>query len=117
MLTWNWDNIVGTAEIKQGDKTFTFNLRNGNALLIAHYEYTTSDGKEMGDLQWFFCDEQHMKNMLGLNKKQGFTDNCLKEITKLRLNKSKCRDLNKIVKAFTEAFDNITIEIYSDKED
>ena len=116
MLTWNWDKIVGTCDIKQGERTFTLNLRNGNALLIAHYEYTNPEtGKEMGDLQWFFCDEEHMKNMLGLNPRKGFSENTLEEITKLRLNKAKCRDLDKIVKAFTKAFDNITIEIYKEE--
>lgn len=119
-LIWDRNEKVGEAVVVQKhngeDVPFTFNLYNGNSLLIAEYEYDDSEtGERMCQLQWFFLDEYHMKNMLGLNKKQGYDRNVLAEITKLRLNKTKCRDLDKIVKAFAKAFDTITIELY--KED
>lgn len=119
MLRWDRNDKIGEADIIQrihGEETpFTLNLYNGNALLISEYEYDdTETGERMCQLQWFFGDEEHMKNMLGLNPRKGFGENVLTEITELRLSK-KCKDLEKIVKAFTKAFDNITIKIY--KED
>ena len=120
MLLWDRSEKIGECEIVQKhngeDVHFTLNLYNGNALLIAEYEYNdTETGERMCQLQWFFLDEYHMKNMLGLNKKDGYTSNTLSEIKKLRLNKAKCRDLDKIVKAFAKGFDTLTIELY--KED
>ena len=117
-LEWDRREKIGEAVVVQQhngeDIPFTFSLYNGNALLIAEYEYKdTETGEDMCQLQWFLCDEAHMKNMLGLNKKQGYDRNVLAEITKLRLSKS-CRGLDKIVKAFTTAFDTITIEIYKE---
>ena len=120
MLLWDRSEKIGECEIVQKhngeDVHFTLNLYNGNALLIAEYEYNdTETGERMCQLQWFFLDEYHMKNMLGLNKKDGYTSNTLSEIKKLRLNKAKCKDIDKIVKAFAKAFDTLTIELYKEE--
>lgn len=36
-------------------------------------------------------------------------------LTKIRLNKAKCRDVKDIVMAFYEAFNDITIELYTEE--
>ena len=78
------------------------------------------DGVEKYNVFSFFADDKHMKNCLGLSK--GYenifddgNDNVLKMI---RFNKKKIgkTNLSKLVSAFAKAFDNITIEIYSEEE-
>lgn len=117
-LNWLWSEKCGEATLKQGDKEFALSLYTGNAFLIMLNEYE-QDGEEMYSMFSFWVDEQHMKNMLGLNKKGGYTENHYAEgwshLTKFRLSKQKCRNINKIVPALVKAFDNIDIEIYSEE--
>ena len=98
-------------------KEFEISLYQGNAFLIMNYEYE-KDGKLMSDMYSFFVSEEHMRNCLGLNKKSGYGTNFLDEpanrATKFRINKSKYTYTKKLVAALVEAFDNITIELYSD---
>jgi len=71
-LNWLWSEKCGEATLKQEDKKFTLDLYTGNAFLIMLTNY-----EKNGDTYWdvfsFWVDEQHMKNMLGLNKKGGRT--------------------------------------------
>lgn len=121
-LHWNWDEKCGEATLtqKQADGTeaeFTISFYTGNAYLIMLNEF-----EEGGQQKWsmfsFWADKQHMKNCLGLNKKDGYTDNQYESgfsrITKIRLNKAKCRYIKDIVPALVQAFDNLTVEIYSE---
>lgn len=121
-LQWDWNKKVGTMTLVQtiasGEKKeFEISLYQGNAFLIMNYEYE-KDGKPMSDMYSFFVSEEHMRNCLGLNKKSGYGANYLDEpanrATKFRINKSKYTYTKKLVAALVEAFDNITIELYSD---
>lgn len=123
-LTWNWDKRVGTATLVQkheeGKETeYSISLYEGNAFLIFIHEYE-EDGKEKYELISFWGDKRHMLNCLGLNKKEGFTENLYvtpaQEYTKFRLNKNKCRHINDIIPALVRAFDKLTIEIVSGEE-
>lgn len=126
-LNWNWDEKVGEVtftkeEIDGVKKDFVSNLYNGNAYLIMVYEYTDeSDGKEKYQLTGFFADKTHMKRCLGIDKKYKRTlgknlyEDSWNRLTKIRLNKAKCRDVKDIVMAFYEAFNDITIELYAEE--
>lgn len=116
-LYWDWKEKCGEATLVQefnGERReFTLSLYTGNAFLIMLYEYE-KDGQGMYDMSSFWIDEGHMKRCLGLDKKGGFTDNAHRDITEIRLSKTKCRHLKKIVPALVQAFDNLKIEIYTD---
>jgi len=125
-LYWDWKEKCGEATIVQGLKgreprEFTLSLYEGNAFLILIYEYT-EDGKEKYNLNGFFVDKTHMKRCLGIDKRYKETygdniyDDSFSKMTKIRINKAKCRHYKDIVTAFAEAFENIEIEIYTEKE-
>ena len=82
-LTWEWKNLSGTiTEINYG-KEHTFNFYEGNALMIVLNEYKDENGEDMYNLHWFFCDEAHAKNCLGLAKghENMLEENSVKNIT------------------------------------
>lgn len=124
-LNWNWNNKCGEATLTQTingkERNFTLSLYNGNAYLIFLHEYQNESGQDVYDLHSFWADKEHMKRMLGLDKKHGYSENChadgLSRITKFRLNKKKCRNFTDIVAAVAKAFDDVTIEIYSEEEE
>lgn len=67
-LNWQWkEDKVGTWTEKQGDREYTYNLYSGNALLIMIAEWEEK-GQDLYTVHGFFCDKDHMKNCLGLNK-------------------------------------------------
>lgn len=122
-LHWQWDEKCGEATLVQmhpdeENREFKLGLYTGNAFLIMLTEY-----EEKGESYWnmysFWADKAHMKNCLGLNKKEGYTSNMYdtpyQRLTKFRLNKAKCRYIKDIVPALVQAFDNIDIEIYSEE--
>lgn len=122
-LHWQWDEKCGEATIRQkesdgGETEYTVSLYTGNACLIMLYE-REENGQEVYSLWSFWADKQHMKNCLGLNKKEGFTSNQyagpFQRITKIRLNKAKCRYFKDIVPALAQAFDELTIEIFTEE--
>ena len=128
-IRWDWKEKCGEATFldrlhKAGeeDKEFTVSLYTGNCTLIMLYEWKDKDGETLWNMFSFWADKNHMKNCLGLNKKEGYTDNDYNsgyyKMTKIRLDKAKCRYINDIVPALTKAFDDLTIEIYnSDKKE
>lgn len=61
-LRWNWDNKIGELLIRQGDKDFTINVYQGNALAIFLHEYVNDEGKEVYSMYNFFCDKEHFRN-------------------------------------------------------
>ncbi len=117
-LNWNWKDKCGTVRYEvdrgEGRKEFEFSLYNGNAYLIMIHE--TEDHYTLFS---FWADKAHMNRMLGLDKKGGYDKNLYESpderITTFRLNRSKCRNFKEIVEAVTQAFDNVTIEVF--KED
>ena len=120
-LHWNWSDKVGemTYRLNRIGTEGKVSLYEGNAFLIMLFEYKDEySGADMYNLYSFWADEEHMKNMLGLNPKKGYGKNEYvsedQSVIAFRFNKAKCRHLNKIVPALVKAFDNITIEIYSE---
>lgn len=123
-LNWNWNDKCGEATLvqKRDDKEYeyTLTLYDGNAWLIMLHGHEDERGEVVYDLHSFWADKEHMKRMLGLDKKHGYKDNYHEEdwskITKFRLNKDKLTHFKDIVPAIAQAFSNVTIEIYSDEE-
>ena len=125
-LNWSWNEKVGEATFCQNydgeQKTYTVNLYVGNAYLIFIYEFN-EDGQDRYSLSSFFADKTHMNRCLGIDKKYKATygDNMYEKpherMTTIRLNKAKLNStqLKEIVTAFSQAFDDINIQIY--KED
>lgn len=121
-LHWQWDEKCGEATLVQTQEDGTeaeykLGLYTGNACLIMLSEWE-ADGESMWNMFSFWADKDHMKNCLGLNKKQGYTDNMYatpyQKITKVKLNKKKCRYFKDIVAALAQAFDDLTIEVVSE---
>lgn len=116
-LNWSWDERCGTATFIQShpgeeDQEITTTLYNGNCCLI----FLDEDEKENTyQLFSFWADENHMKSCLGLDKDDPIniyeTPFCT--MTKIRLNRKKCRYFNKIIKAVSQAFEHIQIEVYN----
>lgn len=124
-VNWNWENKVGTLEIADpcgSDKTFVLNLYQGNAMLIAVHEYKNEQGRDMYTLYMFFNDEKHLKNVLGMNKKGGFSANMLKDDgwLKIRINTKKwwpkgcSMKLSKFVGLLLEGLPDLTIELFAE---
>ena len=125
-IQWRWDEKCGEAtfrrEIKDGEvKTVTANLYEGNAYLIFIYEWTEGESEKY-NLWGFFADKDHMKRCLGIDKKDKETygdnmyDKSYDKLVKVRLNKSKNRHYKDIIQALVQAFDDIEIEVYTEKE-
>ena len=123
-LEWEWKETVGTATLvekhpDEEDREFELQLYQGNAFLIMTHEWTGDDGQEKYEVCGFFSDQQHAKNCLGLNKKGGWHRNIYDtpylKLTKLRINKAKYRYTKDLAALLTEAFDDIQIEIYTEK--
>lgn len=116
-LNWRWDKKIGTAEIFNYDKVVTYNLYQGNAFLIMLYEYK-EDGKDMWSMHNFLVDKEHAKNCFALSK--GYDDNIFNtdryRLQKVRLNKAKYRYTKDLVDMLIKAFDNITIELFTEEE-
>ena len=120
-LNWRWDGKIGEAEYvyetADGTKTGTYTLYEGNAFLIFLIEYEEK-GKNMWTMGDFWADEANAKIYLGLDKKytETYGENQYEgRITKFRINKAKSRNWKKIVKLLIEAFDNIDIDLYTEK--
>ena len=122
-LNWLWKDKCGEITLVQkidaegNEQEFPITLYDGNCYLIMLHEYK-ENGQDMYNLFGFFSDKAHMKNCLGLNKKDGYTSNIYntpyQRFTKVKLNKNKCRYFKDIVAAFAQAFDNLTIEIVNE---
>lgn len=119
-LYWNWSEKCGEAVMTQiindKEKEFTFNLYQGNAYLIFISEYM-EDNKEVYNVWSFWVDKEHAKNCLGLGKGDSYNiyDQGWQTVKKFRLNKDKTKHFADIVSMIAKAFDNIDIEIYSEK--
>ena len=121
-IQWRWDEKCGEATFTDNyngnERTYTVNLYTGNAYLIFIDEWT-EDGVDRYSLSNFWADKEHMKNCLGLNKKKGYEENIHDKpycrLTKIKINKKKCRYTKEIVTALVQAFDTINIEIYTEE--
>lgn len=114
-VTWNWSEKIGTIDIFNYDEVRTYQLYKGNCFLIMLWEYE-EDGKDMWQMHGFFADKEHAKNCFGLSK--GYDENIYntkyEQIRKIRINKAKYRYTKDLVDMLIKAFDNISIEIYSE---
>lgn len=117
-LNWEWKDKCGELTIVQKyaetEKQFTISLYQGNAFLIMLHEYNT-EGTDVYDLYGFFNDKAHMRRCFGLGKKSENLHNIYDEWKKIRINKAKYRYTKDLVTALTEAFDNISIELYTEE--
>lgn len=114
-LNWDWNKKIGTVDIFNYDEVRTYQLYQGNCFLIMLWEYE-KDGKDMWQMHGFFADKEHAKNCFGLSK--GYDENIYnteyEQIRKIRINKAKYRYTKDLVDMLIKAFDNISIEIYSE---
>lgn len=62
----------------------------------------------------FFNDAAHMKACFGLDKRKDGHNIYAGEWTKLRINKTKYSHTKELVTALAQAFDDITIEVFSE---
>lgn len=115
-LNWKWSEKVGEADIQQKGIEFTCSLYQGNAYLIFLYEWE-EDGQNLYQMHSFWADKDHMKNMLGLNPKNGFSVNEFnlesERLVAIRINR-KMRYTKEIVTSLVQAFDNLKIELVGD---
>lgn len=81
--------------------------------------YYRKSNTEARDFSRVRLHKSHMKNCLGLNKKEGYAENILnkeyRKLVKIRLNKKKCKHFKDIITALIQAFDDITVEILSEE--
>ena len=110
-LRWDFREKSGTVTMKNYGKPVTLNWYEGNAMMIVLNEWKEEDGEERYSLSWFFCDEAHAKNCLGMSKGHENMFDESNTITKLTVYREHCRGWDKVVKLFAKAFPNIEIEI------
>ena len=118
MLEWKWDEKCGEAvyvDELNNNKELVCDLYVGNAYLIQIHEYT-DNGKDMYTMFDFWFDKEHAKDCLGLGKKgdENRYNRPYSKLIKMRLNRAKCKKAKEIAALLIKAFDDITIEIYSE---
>ena len=129
-LNWQWNDKMGEVIFDESQYTpnhpYVTNIYQGNALMIWCNEWSTdpdwalnpdrlrTPGNTFYSLSNFCVDIEHLRNMLGLNAKKGYSkDNLFNSynIKLLRLN-TLYKSVPKIVAEFAKAHTNITIELY-----
>lgn len=129
-LNWLWKDKCGEIVFEQtrgtgeNEKTFeyTLSLYEGNAFLIMIHEYKDDNGNDIYNMYSFFVDKTHAKKCLGLQKNSDGKLNNIFEggfdtFKVLRINKAKSRNYKDIISMFAQAFEKITIEVYTDMAD
>mgnify|MGYP006908828082 CR=1 FL=1 len=116
-ITVNWDEKCGEATFEEHFKgeetrTYTLDLYVGNCFLVMIHEFINEDGEKERQLCSFFVDEGHMKRCLD----DGIFTRDYSRLSKIRINKAKCRYYREIVAILTEAFDDLEIEIFTEGE-
>lgn len=111
-LRWDWNEKAGMVTVNENGREYTLDFYEGNALMITFHEYE-EEGEERCQMQWFFLDEFHAKNCLGLVKGH---DNIFGEngITRLVIYRAHCKHWEKLAELFTRAFPEINIHILYD---
>ena len=126
-LNWQWNDKMGEV-IYEDDRyhpehPYVTNIYQGNALMIWCNEWANDPSKPMTpdntsySLGNFCVDIQHLRNLLGLNGKNGYgTENLFNSygIKVIRLN-TKYKSVPKIVAEFAKAHTNVKIELYYEK--
>lgn len=103
-LNWKWTDKMGTCKHKDGHE---YNLYKGNAFMIAVYE--DEQNKTYG-VNWFACDEKHMKNLMGIEKNDS---NLFEEyeITEFTLD-TRYKETKKFINMAIDAKYKVTINLY-----
>ena len=121
-LNWEWTDKMGEV-IYEDDRydpehPYKTNIYQGNALMIWCNEWANDPNDPTAGTSYslgnFCCDIEHLRNMLGLNAKKGYsTTNLFNDyhIKLLRLN-TRYKSVPKIVAEFAKAHTNIAIELY-----
>ena len=104
-MTVNWNEKCGTATFEnhfEGEaRTYTVDLYVGNCFLVMVYEFINEDGETERQLDSFFVDEGHMKRCLD----NGIYNRDYCQMTKIRLNKAKCRYYKEIIALLIQSQD------------
>lgn len=79
MITYN-ENLMGKLSIKQGDKKFNIEIRQGNCMAVFIHVRKADDGY-IHTLYNFFADEAHLKRLVKGGKPFGAD-----EVVRLELN-------------------------------
>ena len=113
-LRWDWKAKAGQVTIIDREKKeHTANWWEGNGLMIVLNEWD-ENGETYWSMGWFFVDEEHAKNCLGLTKDHTnmWTDegSCISELT---INRKYCYKWEKLVKIMIKAFPDIKISLYN----
>jgi len=123
-LRWEWNRSCGTAVIEQRihdeTKEYDMTLYEGNAYLIMLHEFN-ENGKEKYEMFSFWLDKEHMQRMLGISNRGKRVDtNTLDQpynrLKSIRLDKSRCQNVVEIAKALLQAFDDISIKVYTSEK-
>ena len=111
----DWNEKCGEAtfvENYEGEeaRTYTLDLYVGNCFLVMINEFVNEDGEKERNLSGFFFDADHMRRCLD----DGMLKRDYNRMTKIRLNKAKCRYYREIIAVLTESFDDLEIEIFTE---
>ena len=121
-LNWEWTDKMGeviyTDDCYDPNHPYATNIYQGNALMIWVNEWANDPSDPTAGTSYslgnFCADIDHLRNMLGLNAKKGYsTENLFNgyNIKLLRLN-TKYKYVPKIVAELAKAHTNIAIELY-----
>lgn len=113
-LNWEWNDKMGEVVFEDDlyipEHPYVTNIYQGNALMIWCNEFPD----KTYSLCNFCAGMEHLKNMLGLNAKKGYSSENLfnsYRVKTLRLN-TRYKSVPKIVEALAKAKTNISIEFY-----
>ena len=108
-LRWDFKRLGGTITCKQGEKEYTHNWYEGNALMIVLNEWKEGDS-DMYSLNWFFADADHAKNCFGISKgHENIFDDCT--FTALSINRKYCTQWKKICDLFSKVYPDCVITL------
>lgn len=121
-LNWSWTDKMGevihTDDMYTPGHPYVCNIYQGNALMIWVNEWANDPNDPTAGTSYslgnFCADIDHLRNMLGLNAKKGYsTENLFNgyHIKLLRLNTA-YKSVPKIVAELAKAHTNIAIELY-----
>ena len=121
-LNWEWTDKMGEVIYEDDrydpDHPYVTNIYQGNALMIWCNEWANDPNDPTAGTSYslgnFCADIDHLRNMLGLNAKKGYsTENLFNgyHIKLLRLNTA-YKSVPKIVAELAKAHTNIAIELY-----
>lgn len=119
MLRWHWKKIIGEIVYKGEPPYNKKRIYQGNCLGVIGVFDNPSPCNDLEKPGWvvygeFWNDLDHLKNCLGLNKKEGYSDNLYADVVKVRLNTfyrdEDKKEFDAMCRLFMEA--HVTLELY-----